>query len=683
MALEIKPPRAACEAISAGIKIWYQIHLTVQTIKETMAKVRQAMAAFKFGIVSLDQVVGSLTSLAMTIASKVADAVLEGVSGILKTIFAQIMQLLMSVAMAGPRALLSLVSFPQQAAIAALGREYDQLSKARNAFRRVEYLIDLLQTQSEADQIHNQMREAMRWLDKAIVDFNLVIAGLSNGSGFTFDQTKYRSGMSFLHNAAQVSAPRSVMDESLGITARIGQLKKQYMSEGRKDINTWYRQQMVDAMNKRNQVVTENKLAEAMDSANISYALTVKKIEAAKQSKLDVLSANAEIRATEQALKDFVGGTGLDDGKAALMASNSVAKMAILFYARNTLIEAYETTFRHLYYAYQNYMVSQTMTVMTYNIYSVIKDAYQDLTELVGSISDQIEQKAEIPVAKAMATCETVNFMYGQELTKSRTDSVLRTAKATSVLTAGHMLLETAYLLTDATLNDATLQAMTMDTMATAEFVAYEGFRRRLYAIKDWDGAKGVWARDFLGSAPSPYRTMTISQMQIISMTPDGVRNALIDMRDGIRSLITHNRRVMSVMSSYQPPMEDTTEALRATLAATGLLYSFIHNAMSMSKLAANLQSLSDKLTPDASVEGCMTSYPDLFSSDEFKTWVREKFNDLSAAKNCNIAMKARRNSIDCYVKARSKSGSADTADNWVAGIYDMASTSHHPDGAS
>lgn len=632
--IAIKPPEVVCQTLMTGINTAYSLHETIEKLRITMRKIVKTLLAAKFGFShDIDSILGALSMAVSTIAAQVADAVIGAGSMALKQIMSRVMSLLMEICMAGPRALLSLVAFPMEQALHYSADEYKHLKIALEEFRKVEYLIALLGDDDMLDQIHNQMREAMRYLDKAIPDFQAVIDS-TRGTAPDFDTNNYRSAMANMRNAAKVSAPSSALIAASDFQNKVDARAAVLEEKRRQDVLVQFNINKAKAMQLRNDDVAGIKEVGSLagtlsvEGYNRTYLATVKGLETHRDADLAGNKIACRTQAMADVIADMARAAGyrdpngknkirnLDQNSTAMLKSlGALNKYVVIAEAQTEILSAYESIASHLGLAYPSYKIAHSFVAMTYNIYDVIKTTYADLSELIGKVSEGVTVTSRPAVMLAKSTCQAVRKIYSEEITKK--SNIIATSRASVKLGAGHIMLESVNSTTDALINDAMIAAMHMDDQADAEMSVYEGFRDRLRSIPDWDGQKNVWAITVIGSQMAPYADIAIAQLGIGTLRPEALRDGLIAIGTGIRELMKHNRVVDSTLNSYTPPYNNASVKLRATLAAVGLLYEFAKN-MSVKSFGASMQSMIGVDGVKASVAGCAESYPEMFNN---KAW--------------------------------------------------------------
>jgi hypothetical protein len=619
------PSKDLCKVLSSSLLAYAKLVNKIIDIREFMGKSIGAKAKILFGSFNIsDTILSEVLSTIPSVASYVAKSILESVSKASANVFEAILGEILKIILSFPSAIFSLVAIPHSVALESAKAERIHLIRANLHLRNIlRFISKWLQVPSGIS-YYEQIKRAIPFVEKALRITLDMIVDLNEGGGrlAQFDRNKYKSMQNNLDKAIEITMPKSIIENRLGISKAIDNEKVKIYREKASIINKEYR----DKRSAINTWFYNESSKVKLDAYDINSAMKIEKlngeysfrkdlIESLRKNKLAAAETQANIQAVinSSAYIKSIGGIAAEFSYDVQMVGKSAKEFL------ENMRDAYVNYKRCQASCNSIYNIRSLITNLINEIIDIMQDKMTSSSKVASGILNQSASMIEVALDKLNDSANKYEVSDG---------SISSTELASSIIVSNSLLIA-ADTLVESSITKSLMDLINADDVLIAENEEFDDFILRLESIVDWDGNKVTWVADPYSNMLTPYiqvisdATSLVTKILTLSTTVDNkdrtaIKNMIIRSGKNYKSLISHNLKVTSVLESYTPYSPQSYINLKRLLSNAGLLNTFAIT-LSVKSMVNSIVAMfsTNPLSRDniPTYKNCMKHYPDMFES--------------------------------------------------------------------
>jgi len=552
------------------------------------------------------------------------------------TLLEAVLSSILSIILSAPTAIYSLIAIPHDRARLAAQRERLFIQAAKRDIDTLLSLISNVTDKNNGSVFYEQMKNALPYITSAIKISVDILNGLRSDNSF-IDEVKYNAMVGNIKTAEEITTPKSVINEKIGITRAVEARRAQLYNGYAQSINN-------DYYDKRKKLHKhfESDMSKVGSENNITNSLKIEAIVNENSYKRMLLDTEKKEKLQIAALK-ATAISALDGGAYAGALSGAAARFV---YDIELLLKTLQSLALNIGLAYAENKKCQNLCRAMYGIRYFITNLINEIIDLIRKTNVGSTKLAETAVDKAQTLLQVVEARFASSI--GRYESVsekISEVELSGLVVAGHGLLISADSVLNSTITQSLIDHINSDDVLLAANEDFEDFVRELANIPDWDGKRNEWAAgDGIHFFTSPYFKITTDSASMAIKAPslalssrqedrDELVNFLISVKSAFNTILAHNIYVSEVLNSYTPYMTSELGNLKRILAGAGLLDVFA-NSMSVASVIKDIyrnmlyRSEDSFIVNDAN---CQAAYPELYESPEATKAVAYKRSNLTA----------------------------------------------------
>jgi hypothetical protein len=652
-------------------------------LKAKIDKVVSAYLSIRWGKLSLallDSLGAEMLAAVSSIGGSMADALikkamnadlfrglsLSDIASSAKRLMSAVIESIMKIFLDAGDSIFSLVKMPLDQARDAAEREHRHLIAAQNDLNIVIAIIRKWLEGSGGDFYYKKMKSALPFLFGASNGLESLIANLRREGNATFNASVFISVQNSLTQAARITSPTDGILDKLGITQLKDEEKRKRKEPRRVVINKKYddNRKLIDAgrihdISKANsdidyidkkKVDTENK-AKGTQSAENAFGNTAKQraltaIDARwafdvdtneRRRKSAIAQMEADVDFEVEVDKEFLG-------RALRGAAN--AKRKEFEHDMTTIKKSLKSYLENLKTAFVAYTQCKALSSAVYNIRTMIRYLVSQIIDLSRSIgNDGADDIADLfEVSKSLVDSTKDRFVAST----TRYEQGDKTSSMMQIdLTIGNTQIRLANVMMSAMVASTLDALFNSDDVLEGHAQEFNEFLRRMRVdIPKWSKKdKLAWVESPVDDkATIPYAKLllnaglALSTIPLLSISNDKDSkeklNVIVnEIKDDMAQVISHNRRVISVLNSYEPPPSKMGDELQKVLGKLDMTSTFCAT-FGLGVIASGIavMSLSEKDIIKAANGG---AYPAGLSAADASTGV---FGFLMMSRNASLS---------------------------------------------
>jgi hypothetical protein len=620
----VAPPREACQLIADGMEAYAILIDNYEKVKKAIKESIALSAKLQYGIADPQDVIGAeLVSAIASISSIAADAALGAVSKAASSIIESIMSELLTLFLAAPTAIYSLVSIPHQQAMSAVMAERSKLSQANQNLNTILEIIAKWSAKMSGVDYYQQIQSALPYIRNAIDKSQQVMSQLGNvdyyggGRNAYFDESTYNSMRLDIQYAIDILKPKSIIADKLGISNALKDAQEKNKRIAIASITRKYsaKKSQIDSeymaeLGKIPKNISALQRATAQQAIDFAWANKRKTLDLLKKEEM----AAAEAKAAADAVTDIriyvsrIGGIGAEFAYDVEVIGNNL--LMFLLNIKN---------------AYGNYVIYQNLCHTMVVMQDMISNLIQELISMIRASGNVAADAVLAGLRSGQAL-----LMTAEEKLSSATPQMSAMNLSTTVI-AGYGLVKSADAINSGIITQSLIDLINSDDVLQASNDRFNAFIEKLIAIPDWDGAIAVWAVNPALGRSVPYIKLIADTTTLLAIIPTigmsgntddqiKIKNQIADINSGFYVLNKHNFIVQSTLSYYVPYVGSEVGNLMKLLSQAGLLSTFAAS-MSIAAITAELVSTMSSLSIDdsniPSYDNCRKpdAYPEMFGA--------------------------------------------------------------------
>jgi hypothetical protein len=543
------------------------------------------------------------------LASQLAAAALGAVSGMANKILETIFNQLLKIIMAGPEAIFALVKFPQDKAKLHTLREEQYMISAQQCMAVVIRILNKYLNGFDSDQYYRSMKKALPHINNAIAGLDQLIKELNlttNDSPY-FDTNKFNYIMSEIDTAVNMTIPKSILIQKLGIDKAMEKGKQEERAAADAKNKEWYdrKKRELDAtyrtmLNDLRKQLSDQKKAEANkrsdrdaqkgrekgvslkgvtdtfdnvgdqfkgEGAEIDLNRRISGIDAEYQTKLEGLKRDYDFQVQkDRSAADFRAMDPTSSRHQKIVSDTANKTKQEFLDDMDNLGGNLKKMLLDIKDAFIEYKMSQFFTGVTHDSVDLIKKyVIGYLIQLAHKAAKLSATGASYPLNGANSILQDVSSDFAQDIDKWNKGEIKPYKMATD-MSIGNIQLQAADALLAGTITTSLIAMMNFDKFLQSETDRFNAFKLRIEDIPDFKGIKGIWGvNDAAALANVTTYTDLLAQIAFtITVVPGkmlsqdkqdkkDLQKVLYTLDSKFTIIRSHNQLVYRTLSSYTP----------------------------------------------------------------------------------------------------------------------------------
>lgn len=661
-----------CESIVEAFRIRHNISKKISKLKTTINDIISMFISIRFNRLPFDadylmsEAINAVGIVSSQIVARFKNQLIDnGIRKVLEYFLSQIMYLLLS----GPQALVSFIAFPLNKAKESSIKERKYILMAQNNINDIIRILRKWLSGFGGEQYYVKMKRSLPIIVSALEDLGVLISKLENKNeqeefNAFFDKSAYNSMRNKIKKAIEITIPVSDINNKIGFADELSRK----VDDNKK--NKVDRKKLDKKFNAEREVIDNKRLSRIEDIKKVGN------IEKAEENNVkdyigkgtsnwvelgDSMVDKAKLAKIDEQWKKEIEALDVryEVAKKAFEAKNDFKT-----YRKFSPANAFKDNFERLgnefnrdminlnklflsfldntKSAYKYYKISQFATSSTYSAIDKIKGIMRYIIKLANVFGNDLSEQTVVPLLGRVEDNllaisnnhddekinEEEDGLFVSQIKKYEKDEATSTGMAVSLL-AGHGLLHESDGLMSAVIVDSLINLINSDDLLRQESKEFENFRNRISDIVDWDDKRGVWGVSVADAKMPPYVSIIADTTTLLAQLPillsgnksekEEANEKIIKVNNKFRRVKTHNSVVYSVLSSYNPVINERASFLEDLFTSIGLQNIFYNFSVTLD-ITKSIKGFTDDImaTFDISSLGeCVEKYPELIKDEE------------------------------------------------------------------